>query len=128
MEGKGQEADNDDREGDIRGNAGQSLVSLVPSPEEVRQGCVAYRIAAHAADVARGLPGARDADDAISDARAAFDWKRQFDLAFDGEAAEAIRGRDCDLSDDADYCSMCGRKWCAMRIYSEMRRGAPQES
>ena len=93
----------------------------LPTPEDVRAGCVAYRIAAHAADVARGLPGARDRDDAISDARANFDWKRQFELAFDGEAAEQIRRRD--LDEDGDYCAMCGRDWCAVRISKEIREG-----
>ncbi len=90
----------------------------LPTPEDVRQGCVAYRIAAHAADVARGLPGARDRDDAISDARATFDWKRQFELAFDPQAAREIRSRDGE--DDAEYCSMCGKDWCAMRLSREV--------
>jgi phosphomethylpyrimidine synthase len=88
----------------------------LPTPEDVRAGCVAYKIAAHAADVARGLPGARDIDDAISDARANFDWERQFQLAFDGEAAREIRQRDAGNVDGDDFCSMCGRDWCAMRI------------
>ena len=96
----------------------------LPTPEEVRQGCVAYKIAAHAADVARGLPGARDRDDAIADARAALDWDRQFALAFDGEAAEKIRRRD--LEEDADYCAMCGRDWCAVRISKELHEQARQ--
>ena len=91
----------------------------LPTPEEVRTGCVTYKIAAHAADVARGLPGARDWDDAISEARANFDWARQLELAFDSEHAEAIRRRDLDL--DTDFCSMCGRQWCAMRISQEVK-------
>ncbi len=91
----------------------------LPAPEDVRTGCVAYKIAAHAADVARGLPGARDRDDAMADARADFDWKRQFELAFDGEAAAAYRRKD-DVDAEADYCSMCGRDWCAMRISKEV--------
>ena len=91
----------------------------LPTPEDVRAGCVAYKIAAHAADVARGLPGARDWDDRMADARAAFDWKRQFELAFDPELARAIRSRDVDL--DADFCSMCGREWCALRISNELK-------
>jgi phosphomethylpyrimidine synthase len=92
----------------------------LPTLEEVKAGCVAYKIAAHAADVARGLSGARDRDDAISDARAAFDWNRQFELAFDGELARRIRRRDLDT--DADYCSMCGREWCALRISKEIKQ------
>jgi phosphomethylpyrimidine synthase len=92
----------------------------LPTPEDVRAGCVAYKIAAHAADVARGLPRARDRDDAISAARAAFDWNRQFELAFDGDAAREIRSRDADKQDSDDFCSMCGRDWCAMRISREV--------
>ena len=94
----------------------------LPTPEDVKAGCIAYKIAAHAADIARGLPGARDRDDAISDARAEFDWRRQFQLAFDGETAAEIRGRDMDT--DADYCSMCGRDWCAMRISRDVAEDA----
>ncbi len=93
----------------------------LPRPDDVRAGCIAYKIAAHAADVARGLPGARDRDDAISDARAKFDWKRQFELAFDGETARKIRQAD-HLDAEADYCSMCGREWCAMRISREIMK------
>jgi len=92
----------------------------LPGPEDVRVGCVAYKIAAHAADVARGLPGARDWDDAISEARVNFDWRRQFELAFDGEAARKIRQAD-NVDPEADYCSMCGREWCAMRISRELK-------
>jgi len=91
----------------------------LPTPQDVKAGCIAYKIAAHAADVARGLPGARDWDDAISDARAAFDWPKQFELAFDGETARAIRRRD--LPEDEEYCSMCGKEWCAVRISKELK-------
>ena len=90
----------------------------LPTLEDVKQGCIAYKIAAHAADVARGLPNAREADDRISDARAAFDWQRQFALAFDGETAASIRHRD--MEEDDEYCAMCGRDWCAMRISKEV--------
>ena len=92
----------------------------LPNPEEVKQGCIAYKIAAHAADVARGVPGARRQDDRISDARAAFDWAGQFDLAFDGETAARIRHRD--MEDDGEYCAMCGHDWCAMRISKEVQQ------
>ena len=91
----------------------------LPEPEDVRQGCVAYKIAAHSADVARGLPGARDWDDRIADARANFDWQGQYELAFDGDAARTFREKD-GVAADADYCSMCGRDWCAMRISKEV--------
>ena len=90
----------------------------LPTGEDVKAGCIAFKIAAHAADVARHLPGARDADDAISQARADFDWNRQFELAFDHETARAIRHRDMD--EDSNYCSMCGQQWCALRISKEI--------
>ena len=91
----------------------------LPTPQDVKAGCIAYKIAAHAADVARKLPGARDWDDKIAQARAKFDWQEQFRLAFDTEAARDIRSRDTDIH--ADYCSMCGREWCAMRISQQVQ-------
>jgi phosphomethylpyrimidine synthase len=94
----------------------------LPTADDVKAGCIAYKIAAHAADVARGLRGARGWDDRMAEARAEFDWKEQFALAFDGETAREIRGRDVDP--DRDYCSMCGREWCAMRISKEVTRRA----
>ena len=97
----------------------------LPTPEDVRVGCVTYKIAAHSADVARGLPGARDWDDAIADARANFSWAKQLELAFDSEHAESIRSRD-ELNLETDYCSMCGREWCAMRISHEVRDAIEQ--
>jgi phosphomethylpyrimidine synthase len=88
----------------------------LPTEEEVRQGVVAYRIAAHAADVARGLPGARAADDAMAEARMKFDWEQQFKLAIDGDRARARyeQTRSCD-GELPDHCSMCGREFCAIR-------------
>ena len=91
----------------------------LPRPEDVKAGCIAYKIAAHSADVARKLPGARDRDDALAEARSQLDWARQFELAFDGETAREIRGRDMDS--DEDYCAMCGRDWCAVRLSQEVR-------
>ena len=90
----------------------------LPRPEEVKQGCIAYKIAAHAADVARRLPGARQWDDQLSRARAELDWEKQFQLAFDGETARQMRRRD--LPGDSDYCAMCGQQWCAVRISREV--------
>ncbi|MBD3235156.1 MAG: phosphomethylpyrimidine synthase ThiC [Candidatus Eisenbacteria bacterium] len=84
----------------------------LPGPEDVREGVIAHRIAAHAADIARGLPGARDRDDAMSRARTNFDWKRQLELALDPTRARRIRASS---HPDEDYCSMCGREWCAVR-------------
>jgi phosphomethylpyrimidine synthase len=94
----------------------------LPDSSDVKAGVVAYRIAAHAADVAKGLPGARDADDAMSMARREFDWSRQFELAIDGETArqryEAGRAAG---ADESDFCSMCGREYCAVRTSKRLR-------
>jgi len=91
----------------------------LPSPEDVRAGCIACKIAAHAADVARKLPGARDWDDALAAARAELDWTKQFELAFDADAARRIHRRHA--ADDEDYCAMCGREWCAVRLSREVK-------
>lgn len=89
----------------------------LPTAGEVKEGIMAYRIAAHAADVAKGLPGARDWDDAMTRARAAFDWNRQFKLALDGERArKRYRKATGNSHDSADHCTMCGVEFCAMRI------------
>jgi phosphomethylpyrimidine synthase len=94
----------------------------LPKAEDVHQGMVAYKIAAHAADVARHRPGARDRDDALSRARYVFDWGKQFELALDPETAR--RMHDEDLPDDyfksAEFCSMCGPKFCSMRISEDI--------
>src|ERR1700724_3025767 len=88
----------------------------LPNLEDVKQGLIAYKIAAHAADIARHRPGARDRDDELSRARYAFDWKRQFDLSLDPETARSMH--DETLPDerfkDAAFCSMCGPKFCSM--------------
>ena len=97
----------------------------LPDAEEVHQGCIAYKIAAHAADVARGLPGARDRDDAMSDARAAFDWDRQFALSLDPARAKARWLRTRAFADEAhsdDHCSMCGKQFCAVRTSRRIRK------
>ena len=90
----------------------------LPDENDVRAGLVAYKIAAHAADIARHRPGARDRDDALSRARYAFDWKEQFRLSLDPETAEAMH--DETLKDEyfktAEFCSMCGPKFCSMHI------------
>jgi len=90
----------------------------LPRAEDVKAGCIAYRIAAHAGDVARGIPGARAWDDDLSRARAALNWPRQFELAFDGDTARALH--DEDLEVDTDFCAMCGHDWCSMRISKEI--------
>ena len=91
----------------------------LPTAEDVKQGCIAYKIAAHAADVARHLPGARDWDDRISRARAELDWPGMFEEAFDGETARTMKGETLDSCDD--YCAMCGRDWCAVRITRDLK-------
>jgi phosphomethylpyrimidine synthase len=90
----------------------------LPKADDVKAGCIAYKIAAHAGDVARGIPGARRWDDDLSRARAALNWPRQFELAFDGETARALH--DEDLEVDTDFCAMCGHDWCSMRISKEI--------
>ena len=90
----------------------------LPNEEDVRAGVIAYKIAAHAADVARGRRGARQRDDALSQARFGFNWEQQFALSLDPETAR--RMHDETLPDgfykDAKFCSMCGPKFCSMRI------------
>ena len=96
----------------------------LPDGDEVHRGCIAYKIAAHAADVARGLPGARTRDDAMADARAAFDWDRQFEIALDPKRAKErwLRTRACsDVAHGDDHCSMCGREFCAVRTSRRIR-------
>ena len=90
----------------------------LPKKDDVKQGCIAYKIAAHAADVALRIPGARDRDDQITRARAALDWKKQFELAFDGQVARECH--DMGIDSDTDHCAMCGRDWCAVRISKEL--------
>jgi phosphomethylpyrimidine synthase len=86
----------------------------------VKDGIIAYKIAAHAADVARHRPGARDRDDALSTARYNFDWEKQFELSLDPETARSMH--DETLPDphykEAAFCSMCGPKFCSMN-YSQ---------
>ncbi|OYR51952.1 phosphomethylpyrimidine synthase, partial [Halorubrum sp. E3] len=95
----------------------------LPDAEDVRDGLAAYRIAAHAADVANGLPGARDWDDALSEARYEFDWVRQFDLALDPERARSFHDQTLpgDNYKEARFCSMCGAEFCSMRIDQDAR-------
>jgi phosphomethylpyrimidine synthase len=88
----------------------------------VRQGVIAYKIAAHAADVARKRPGARDRDDALSYARFLFDWNKQFELSLDPETARAMHDETLadDYYKDAAFCSMCGPKFCSMNTTQQM--------
>jgi phosphomethylpyrimidine synthase len=90
----------------------------LPKKDDVKQGCIAYKIAAHAADVALGIPGTRDWDDNLTKSRAALNWEQHFDLAFDSDTARALHDEDLDV--DTDFCAMCGHDWCAVRISKEI--------
>jgi len=90
----------------------------LPKKDDVKQGCVAYKIAAHAADVALGIPGARAWDDELTKARAALNWDKHFELAFDTDTARAYHDEDLDV--DTDFCAMCGHDWCSVRISKEI--------
>ncbi len=91
----------------------------LPKREDVKQGCIAYKIAAHAADVALGIPGTRDWDDDLTRARAALNWEKHFELAFDTDTARAFHDEDLDV--DTDFCAMCGHDWCSVRISREIQ-------
>lgn len=88
----------------------------LPNREDVKQGIIAYKIAAHAADIARKRPGARDRDDELSRARYSFDWNRQFELSLDPETARAMHDETLPEEGfkEAAFCSMCGPKFCSM--------------
>jgi phosphomethylpyrimidine synthase len=96
----------------------------LPNREDVKAGIIAYKIAAHAADIARRRPGARDRDDELSRARYTFDWNRQFELSLDPETARSMH--DETLPDegfkDAHFCSMCGPKFCSMNISAKVEQ------
>jgi phosphomethylpyrimidine synthase len=115
----------------VAGWAGASFLCYVtpaehlslPNVDDVRQGVIAYKIAAHAADIARQRPGARDRDDQLSRARFNFDWNRQFALSLDPETARAKHDSTLPQEGfkDAPFCSMCGPKYCAMKITQDVR-------
>jgi phosphomethylpyrimidine synthase len=90
----------------------------LPKKDDVKQGVIAYKIAAHAADVALGIPGTRDHDDELTKARAALNWEKHFELAFDSDVARAYHDEDLDV--DTDFCAMCGHDWCSVRISKEI--------
>jgi phosphomethylpyrimidine synthase len=98
----------------------------LPNADDVRAGVIAAKIAAHAADVARGLKGAAERDKKLSIARSDLDWKAHFKESLDPQTAEAMHREACkEISADklpsSDYCSMCGRQWCSVRINREIR-------
>ncbi|KOX91796.1 phosphomethylpyrimidine synthase [Haloarcula rubripromontorii] len=120
------------------GRAGAAMLCYVtpkehlglPEKSDVRDGLAAYRIAAHAADVANGREGARDWDDALSEARYAFDWREQFDLALDPDRAREYHDQTLpgDNYKEARFCSMCGVEFCSMRIDQDARSDGDMES
>ncbi len=101
----------------------------LPNNEDVKQGVVAYKISAHAADVARGRAGAQDRDDALSKARFEFDWNEQFRLSLDPATAQAYHDETLpqDTFKSAHFCSMCGPKYCSMKITEDIRKLAAEE-
>ncbi|MGH3342213.1 MAG: phosphomethylpyrimidine synthase ThiC [Carbonactinosporaceae bacterium] len=100
----------------------------LPNREDVKQGVIAYKIAAHAADVAKGHPGAQAWDDALSDARFEFRWQDQFNLALDPETARSFHDETLPAAPakKAHFCSMCGPHFCSMRITQDVRKYAEE--
>lgn len=94
----------------------------LPNVDDVKQGIIASKIAAHAADIAKGIPGARDIDDKMADARRVLDWDAQYACALDPETAKAIRDSRLPEDDHSDTCSMCG-KFCAVRSMNKALAG-----
>ena len=95
----------------------------LPTADDVRQGVIAYKIAAHAADLAKGHPGAQEWDDALSKARFEFRWEDQFNLAMDPDTARSYHDETLPAAPakTAHFCSMCGPKFCSMRISQDVR-------
>jgi phosphomethylpyrimidine synthase len=100
----------------------------LPDKDDVKQGVIAYKIAAHAADVARGHPKARERDDALSRARYNFDWEQQFELSLDPETARNMHDQTLghDVFKHAEFCSMCGPKFCSMQISRHLGEERPK--
>ena len=102
----------------------------LPGLDDVREGVIAYKIAAHAADLARHRPGAGERDNALSKARFAFNWAEQFRLALDPETARRMHEESLSESDDEGhrYCSMCGPKFCSMKTSQQVRQMGPEKT
>jgi phosphomethylpyrimidine synthase len=122
----------------IAGEAGAAMLCYVtpkehlglPNKDDVRQGVIAYKIAAHAADIARGRKNARKRDDELSKARFEFDWNKQFELSLDPETARRMHDETLpqDVFKSAKFCSMCGPKFCSMRITQDIRKMAEERA
>jgi phosphomethylpyrimidine synthase len=102
----------------------------LPNKDDVRQGVIAYKIAAHAGDIARGRANARCRDDDLSRARFDFDWNRQFELSLDPDTARAMHDETLpqEVFKSAKFCSMCGPKFCSMRITQDIRKMAEESA
>ncbi len=102
----------------------------LPNKDDVRQGVIAYKIAAHAGDIARGRKNARRRDDELSKARFEFDWNRQFELSLDPDTARAMHDETLpqEVFKSAKFCSMCGPKFCSMRITQDIRQMAAENA
>jgi phosphomethylpyrimidine synthase len=100
----------------------------LPNRNDVKTGVITYKLAAHAADLAKGHPGARDWDDALSKARFEFRWEDQFNLSLDPDTARAFHDETlpAEPAKTAHFCSMCGPKFCSMRISQDVRRYAAE--
>jgi phosphomethylpyrimidine synthase len=122
----------------LAGEAGAAMLCYVtpkehlglPDKDDVRQGVIAYKIAAHAADIARGRKNARTRDDELSKARFEFDWNRQFELSLDPETARSMHDETLpqEVFKSAKFCSMCGPKFCSMRVTQDIRKLAAQQA
>lgn len=101
----------------------------LPNKEDVKEGMIAYKIAAHAADLAKGHPRARNWDDTLSKARFEFRWEDQFNLSLDPERARAFHDETlpAEPAKTAHFCSMCGPKFCSMRITQDIRKYAAEK-
>jgi len=102
----------------------------LPNRDDVKRGVITYRIAAHAADIANGVPGARDHDDALSKARFEFRWEDQFNLSLDPVTAREYHDETlpAEPAKTAHFCSMCGPKFCSMRITEDVRKAMAEKS
>ena len=101
----------------------------LPNRDDVKDGIIAYKIAAHAADLAKGHPGAKDRDDALSKARFEFRWEDQFNLSLDPERAKSFHDETlpAEGAKVAHFCSMCGPKFCSMKITQDVRDYAEKQ-
>ena len=102
----------------------------LPDRDDVKVGVVTYKLAAHAADLAKGHPSARAHDDALSKARFEFRWRDQFNLSLDPETAEQYHDQTlpAEGAKTAHFCSMCGPKFCSMKITQEVREFAAKQN